>query len=554
MPEKKYAERWRRYIEHGTRQRAVILSYYDEHPEEREAELQKCAEDFIYWNDRWAWTIDPRLMRFGISGQVPLILLPAQRNMVDWTFERFAVGEDGVIEKSRGQGATWIFTSLSVWFLLFKPSSSVGVGSRKEELVDKLGDSDSILEKCRYILQHLPEWMLPQEREIEDKYLLLRNVVIGSQIKGEGGDNIGRGGRNTIYWVDEHAFIPRVERVEAALVDNAASVFRISTHLGENSRFDQLTKELPTFTLHWRDNPLFDDEWYEERKAKYGHDPVMIARELDINPQASISDLMIPSEWLDACKHEPAENHDAEPIVAGFDIAGAGSNKNALVFRQGPVVIDVLWWAGSNDIPHSIYTAVEYCKDRRAKLLIYDAIGIGQSTTGILQRIEDAPFEILPVQGSWAPIKRILANGQYSVDYFLNLKTQLWWNVRERALRKFRGAESEEGHFFVGENPELMSQLLTPTLKFTARGKIRLETKEELQRRGVKSPDEADACILAFSDDVINTEPFVGDPSPTENDFDPRKTVIERASSREKPTEIRSEVRRKYSVFGRTTV
>jgi len=102
-------------------------------------------------------------------------------------------------------GATWICCAFSVWLYLFHPGSAVGWGSRKEQLVDKLGDPDSIFEKNRILLQYTPFWFLP--RGFNDQkhmsYMKIINPETRSSVTGEAGDNIGRGGRKLIYFKDE---------------------------------------------------------------------------------------------------------------------------------------------------------------------------------------------------------------------------------------------------------------------------------------------------------------------------------------------------------------
>ncbi|MFP3435253.1 hypothetical protein SB781_36435, partial [Paraburkholderia sp. SIMBA_061] len=76
---------------------------------------------------------------------------------------------------------------------LFEPEHHYGLVSRKEELVDKRGDMDSLFEKARYILKQLPAWMVPV---IRHTHMLMNNKEMNSTLAGESTNaDIGRGGR-----------------------------------------------------------------------------------------------------------------------------------------------------------------------------------------------------------------------------------------------------------------------------------------------------------------------------------------------------------------------
>ena len=103
-------------------------------------------------------TFDPRNPLKGLPARMPFVPFPKQVDLVGFILGLMADEGDGLVEKSRDMGATWICCAVSVWLWLYKPGSSVGWGSRKEQLVDKLGDPDSIFEKIRMIVRNLPDY------------------------------------------------------------------------------------------------------------------------------------------------------------------------------------------------------------------------------------------------------------------------------------------------------------------------------------------------------------------------------------------------------------
>lgn len=151
-------------------------------------------------------TVDPRnagddhkLVR------MPFALFQRQKDMVNFLYQCFVLKNNGLIEKCRDFGATWVCGAFSVWLWRFYPGSAVGWGSRKEDLVDKLGDMSSIFEKMRAIIDGLPAELLPFgfDPKKHMTYMKIINPANGATIIGESGDEIGRGGRTTIFFKDE---------------------------------------------------------------------------------------------------------------------------------------------------------------------------------------------------------------------------------------------------------------------------------------------------------------------------------------------------------------
>ena len=101
------------------------------------------------------------------TSRLPFILFQRQRDLVQFLLACLEGETNGLIEKCRDVGATWVCCAFSVWLWLYWPGVAVGWGSRKEQLVDKLGDPDSIFEKMRMIILGLPREFLPLLRQLE---------------------------------------------------------------------------------------------------------------------------------------------------------------------------------------------------------------------------------------------------------------------------------------------------------------------------------------------------------------------------------------------------
>ena len=207
----------------------------------RQAEIYKCKTDPIHWFNHWIWTYDPRGMSFGLPANIPFVLRPKQVELVDWLLERENTQTHGLIEKSRDEGMSYVVLGFFLHRWLFVEGFAGGVGSRKEELVDKKGDPKTLFHKFRDMFSKMPDWMKPKGfvEKVHDNYMRIINPDNGATITGEAGDNIGRGGRTTMYFLDEWAFVERQEAVDAAISQNTNVHIKGSTPNGIGDRFQQ---------------------------------------------------------------------------------------------------------------------------------------------------------------------------------------------------------------------------------------------------------------------------------------------------------------------------
>jgi phage terminase large subunit len=125
-----------------------LKAYYKTHPVE-----------FI---TEWGMTFDPRNSEIGMPPVVPFVLFERQEEFLDWLLERWRGREDGLVEKSRDMGVSWLCVAFGVCMWLFQPGSVVGFGSRKEEYVDKIGDPKSLFWKVRQFINLLPHEFRPR--------------------------------------------------------------------------------------------------------------------------------------------------------------------------------------------------------------------------------------------------------------------------------------------------------------------------------------------------------------------------------------------------------
>jgi phage terminase large subunit len=487
-------------LAHAIRRGVPLLSRREQ--AKREAKWALYAGDVVRWLHDCGKTYDPRLPGEKLIRFRPF---PRQIELLRWLEAREEAQEDGLIEKSREMGVTWLCVAFAVHRWLFRQRYSAGFGSRKLDLVDKIGDPDSILEKARILIRNLPRWLLPEGYD-ESKHAAwckITNPANGSIIKGEGGDQIGRGGRTSIYFVDEFAYLERADSVVRALSRTTDCRIWGSTPNGPAGPFYQMRHagQVPVFTFHWRDDPRRSQEWYEEQCRRL--DPVTIAQELDIDYSASVSGILIPAawvraaqghvlRWLDGAPYEPRG-----PRIAGLDI---GEASNTLVIRQGPCVLSVEQWSG--DLASALWRAVTLAEEAGCDALHYDSAGPGADVPDVLQRSERVPrLRVVGINGGAAPSDAICEDGRRASEVYANLRAEAHWRLRRRFRLTWESREGGAQHppdeqITLPADPQLAVECSVPLMETRETGKLAVESKVRMAARGVASPHRLDALAL----------------------------------------------------------
>lgn len=491
-------------------------------------ELEKCRRDVLYWFQWYPWTYDPRVISDGLPAFQPLDLFPKQVELVKWVQARIAGKEDGLVEKSRDIGFTWVMGGYAWWAWRFIPGFKSTFGSRKNEYVDRIGDPDSIFEKIRMLQASLPPWMLPGEWE--SNHNLFRNGVTGNTIRGEGGDEMGRGGRNTLYVVDEAAFIERADRVEAATSANTECRIWGSTVNGMENHFARkrhggTLRPDQIFRFHYTDDPRKTPEWAAKKKATM--EPHVWASEYDIDYAASVEGVVIPAKWVEAAKRVK-KYFQLEPLrdgIAGGDV-GAGKAKSVVVCRFGPIVMLPKSWLDPDtiDTAYKMLDEAQAVKTKRSdgyecivKSLRYDSPGVGFGVTAALKRSNRKGLMVVGVNTGSPPTDRVWPDGETSEEKFANLKAEGWWMAREAFKSTYEAVlyVETEGKEGVQHPPselisipddtqgpeatQLAAQLSLCKYTRNEKGKIAIESKKSLAGRGIASPDHADALVLTYT-------------------------------------------------------
>jgi phage terminase large subunit len=521
------------------------------------ARPDKTAEFIMDWLD----TYNPR--KAG-SKWMPFVLFARQDEFVAFLEELDRDEANGLVEKCRDIGATWLLCAYSVKKWLFERDDATGWGSRKQELVDKLGDPDSIFEKMRLLVRRLPDVFLPIGWKPRDHatFMKLINPENGSTITGESGDNIGRGGRKKRYAKDESAHYERAEKVEAALGDNTNVQIDISSVNGLGNVFHRKRKAgidwqpgkppiepgfTRVFVFDWRDHPEKDQAWYDRRKAAAEREGMqhVFAQEVDRNYSAAVQNTIIDYAWIAAAvdAHLIIPSLRIQPPdawMAGLDVADEGMDRNALALRQWVILRTVEEW-GERDPGVTTRRMLGTLRPHKRIKVQYDSIGVGVGVRVEYNRLVDDRVitrndcNLIPWNAGGEVVNkfdRIIPDDDQSLmngEFFHNMKAQAWWSIRTRFYKTWRvidamkAVASGDTSVIVPQYPPdelisldsvslgamlapLMAELAQPTRGESTRMRMIVEKKPN----GTRSPNLADAVIQCFFPAPETGEIYIG--------------------------------------------
>ncbi len=218
--------------------------------------------------------------------------------------------------------------------------------------------------------------------------------------------------------------------------------------------------------------------WVKEKIEEWGVDHSLFeSRVLGQFPSQS-EDALLSLAWLEAAKARPV-SRSSNKLRAGLDVAGPGEDDCVLCIRDGPGIVDLTAWPDADPRGQIVAKLNEFGGAKAFEKINVDSAGIGYY---VAKHLRDLGFRIVEVNVGESP---------RNTEKFANLKAELYWGLRLRA---------KEGDLAGLTREKTIGQLSGIRWKQNARGQIVIESKDDARKRGVKSPDEAEAVMLAFGE------------------------------------------------------
>jgi len=212
-------------------------------------------------------------------------------------------------------------------------------------------------------------------------------------------------------------------------------------------------------------------EFVEEVRRKYGEDSdIYRIRVLGEFPQKA-SNTLISIDAVESAFNADREFINQDDDTAGLDVARYGDDDSALVRRTGNKA-KVEWVVNGNNTMELAGKAALYLRDNPKLRLYIDIIGVG---AGVFDRLREQPDIASRVYGV-----NVAGKARDDSEY-INIRVESWANVRD--WLRDAVLEKHEGFY----------ELAQPKYKINSNGKLQLESKDDMKKRGVPSPN----CFVA---------------------------------------------------------
>tara|TARA_R110000765_G_scaffold23942_1_gene60146 strand:+ start:36 stop:1454 length:1419 start_codon:yes stop_codon:yes gene_type:complete len=299
---------------------------------------------------------------------------------------------------------------------------------------------------------------------------------------------------NVLLIVDEASGVPEsvFESAAGSMSGHNAVTLLLGNPVRANGFFyrtqTELSKDWYTKKVSCDDNPLVSDDFLRDMASRYGEESnAYRVRVLGEFPEAD-EDTLIPLNIIEAARDRDVDKSEVAPVIWGVDPARYGSDRSALAKRSGNYLLEPpKTWRDKSTMELCGIIQAEYESTpimQRPEEICVDSIGIG---AGVVDRLIEMD---MPARGI-----NVAESASLNQKY-VRLRDELWYRCRE-------WFETKEVH--IPDDQQLIAELAAPRFTFTSSGKIKIESKDEMRKRGVGfgSPDLADAFCLSFASNAV---------------------------------------------------
>ena len=235
------------------------------------------------------------------------------------------------------------------------------------------------------------------------------------------------------------------------------------------------------------------DDFVEDIARRYGrHSDAYRIRVEGLFPRTD-KDTIIPFEFIETARALAFPEGPRPRPVWALDVARYGDDASALVGRNNmsldPEVMET--WR-KRDTMYTVGRVKRRYEDappeRRPSVILVDAVGMG---AGVFDRLRELGLPVRDIN---------TGNKAMDPDRYANLRTELWFKAREWLQTGTRAMP--------GDDPlveALQQELVSVKYAYDSSGREKAETKEDMKKRGLPSPNLADAFVLTFAEDAATT-------------------------------------------------
>mgnify|MGYP001600111149 FL=1 len=396
-----------------------------------------------------------------------------------------------IVRSGHGVGKSWLMARLVIWFLtVYKPSKVITTAPIWSQV-------EKILWKEIRQAHHASRWslageLLQTEWKIDEDCFAVGISTNERVDQREYGATQMQGyhSPNMLFILDEAAGVPAEiwTASTSLLTSDNNKIIAIGNPASPTGPFFDAFKSPIWNKIHisCAEHPNVREgktiipgcvtkDWIEERKTEWGEDsPLFKAKVLGEFPVEG-ADTLISLSWIERAVDNPLAVKDGN-IRLGCDVARYGEDETVLYQREG-LCFDLCEVTNKKSTTDTSGRVIASYERLEASVVAVDDTGVGG---GVTDMVKEKGLHVEAINFGSAAIDS---------ERFANLKAEMYWLLRE---------EFEKNTISIPNDPILINQLASIKYGYTSRGQIKIESKDDMKKRGQKSPDRADALAICY--------------------------------------------------------
>jgi len=321
--------------------------------------------------------------------------------------------------------------------------------------------------------------------------------------------------RYVLVVLDEAGGIPEdlYTATEAVTNTEGARVLAIGNPDSRGTPFHKIFREDPTWhkiKISAFDTPnftgeaipeelkplLIQREWVERQKISWGEESARYKSKILAEFPDEADNTFFSQSAIDRSIDAEVDDDMDIPAVLGVDLARFGEDDSVVYINRGGRCRKLDSWTKATAI-ESANRVHRLAIEHGVKEVRVDASGLGGPVVDLIVNIANNSYTVISMLGSAASPDntRWLNARAYNFDF-----------LREKMLDGSIDLDPDD--------KTLLDEIMMIQYKFSAKGAIQIESKDDMRSRGVKSPDHLDALVYAAAnlEHIVNSK--FGDKKP----------------------------------------
>ncbi len=390
------------------------------------------------------------------------------------------------VASGHGIGKTALVSWIVHWFISTRPNCQVVVTANTENQLNTKTWRE--LAKWHKLSIHRDwfNWTATKFYQVGNPETWFAAAIPWSEEKPE--SFAGTHEKDVLVIFDEASTIADIiwETTEGAMTTPGAMWFAFGNPTKNTGRFRECWGKFKhrwkTLQIDSRKAKKTDKGQIQQWVDDYGEDSDFVrVRVRGVFPRAG-SQQFIGQDIIDCCRNYKAVGYESQPKTLGVDIARFGDDQTVLMCRQGRKADPAKKFRGL-DTMEVANLVIDQDREFDYDLIFLDGNGVGG---GVIDRLRQLGLghKIIDVNGGGKPTES---------DKYNRQRDEMWGRMKEWLKA---GAE-------IPDDNELVDDLTGPEYGYTPKLQIQLESKRDMKKRGLASPDIADALALTFSQGIV---------------------------------------------------